>query len=81
MSRRYNRHSTSPNNKRKDGRNYIIAAIMALIFWIPLTRWWKPDMIPMDYLDIWNKHGTTFIDWLTVGTPIFIWGVSVTFLL
>ena len=71
----------SQEKKESSGRNYLIASLVALIFWIPLTRWWKPDMIPMDMADIWNNHGTTIADWLLLGLPIFVWGVTVTFLL
>ena len=62
-------------------RNYIISALWCAIIVIPFTNWVAPEMIPYDMAFIWNTHGTSWIDWLTVGIPIFAWGFGVTFVL
>ena len=64
-------------NKKSSGLNYVLSALGSLLLTIPLTYWLMPDLIPFTFLEVWDDHGTGFVDWMLVGWPVFLWGVSV----
>ena len=61
-------------------RNYIVSAITSLL-WICLIKVVWPTGIPYNHGTFWHTHGTSVLQGVFAGWPVFVWGASISVIL